>query len=91
MKIIALLVAEECSDAPSDTGNDPQFLKEEFADKHGRNCISFDHVTEGWYFHQGEYATDPASLIRRAAKLRRWIKARPEREVMLVAHGFFNH
>ena len=91
MEIIALPMAEECSDAPSDTGSDPQFLKEEFADKHGRDCISFDNVSKGWYVHEGEYATDPASLIRRAAKLRRWIKARPEKEVVLVAHGFFNH
>lgn len=91
MKIIALPMAEECSDAPSDTGSEPDFLREEFADKHGRDCISFDHVHEGWYVHSGEYATDPPALIRRAAKLRRWIKARPEKEIVLVAHGFFNH
>lgn len=91
MKIIALPMAEECSDAPSDTGSDPASLRAEFADKHGRECISFDHVSEGWHIHEGEYATDPAALIRRAAKLRRWIKARPEKEVVLVAHGFFNH
>ena len=29
--------------------------------------------------------------LYRAAKLRRWIKQRPEKEVVLVAHGFFNH
>lgn len=39
----------------------------------------------------GEYASEPKALIARAAKLRRWIKARPEKEVALVAHGFFNH
>lgn len=91
LQIIALPMAEECSDAPSDTGSDSEFLKAEFAENHGKSCVSFDHVSEGWYLHEGEYATDPAALIRRAAKLRRWIKARPEKEVVLVAHGFFNH
>lgn len=91
MQIIALPMAEECSDAPSDTGSDPDFLRDEFADKYGRDCVSFDNVSQGWHVHEGEFATDPAALIRRAAKLRRWIKARPEKEIVLVAHGFFNH
>ena len=43
------------------------------------------------WVHQGEYAFEPKALIARAAKLRRWIKNRPEKEVVLVSHGFFNH
>lgn len=43
------------------------------------------------WVHEGEYAFEPKALISRAAKLRRWIKARPEKEVVLVSHGFFNH
>ena len=50
-----------------------------------------DHVQHGWYVHEGEYAFEPKALLGRAAKLRRWIKNRPEKEVVLVAHGFFNH
>lgn len=91
LQIIALPIAEECSDAPSDTGSDPADLRSEFSDKFGKESIAFDHVAEGWHVHEGEYAIDPGALIRRAAKLRRWIKARPEKEVVLVAHGFFNH
>lgn len=41
--------------------------------------------------HAGEYAFEPKALLSRAAKLRRWIKARPENEIVLVAHGYFNH
>lgn len=50
-----------------------------------------DNVKHGWWVHQGEYAFEPKALLARAAKLRRWIKARPEKEIVLVAHGFFNH
>lgn len=78
-------MAEEASDAPSDTGSEPELLKTEFPD------IDFDNVQHGWWVHEGDYAFEPKSLIRRAAKLRRWIKNRPEKEVVLVAHGFFNH
>ena len=46
---------------------------------------------EKWWVKEGEYANEPKALIARAAKLRRFIKARPEKEVVLVAHGYFNH
>lgn len=79
-------MAEEASSAPSDTGSEPEVLLQEFPD-----AVDFDHVKHGWYLHEGDYATDPAPLNARAAKLRRWIRDRPEKEVALVSHGFFNH
>lgn len=48
-------------------------------------------MRHGWWVHEGEYAFEPKTLLSRAAKLRRWIKNRPEKEVVLVAHGYFNH
>ena len=48
-------------------------------------------MKHGWWVHEGDYAFEPKALLARAAKLRRYIKARPEKEVVLVAHGFFNH
>lgn len=86
LTIVALPMAEEASAAASDTGSDPEDLKAEFEAN-----IDFDHVKHGWWIHEGEYATDPVALRGRAAKLRRWIRDRPEKEVVLVAHGFFNH
>lgn len=50
-----------------------------------------DYVKHGWWVHEGEFAFEPKALLARAAKLRRWIKNRPEREIVLVAHGYFNH
>ncbi|KAF7190552.1 putative phosphatase SPAC5H10.03 [Pseudocercospora fuligena] len=86
MKVLALPHAEEVSEAPSDTGSDVQVLKEEFGDG-----VDFQFVNDGWWKHEGEYATDPKAVNARAAKLRHWIKARPEKEIALVSHGFFNH
>ncbi|KAF2487206.1 histidine phosphatase superfamily [Neohortaea acidophila] len=86
LTIIALPTAEEASNAPCDTGSEIELLKAEFPEH-----VDFDHVKHGWWVHEGEYAFEPKALISRAAKLRRWIKARPEKEVVLVSHGFFNH
>ncbi|KAK3717942.1 hypothetical protein LTR37_005368 [Vermiconidia calcicola] len=86
LRIIALPMAEEASDAPCDTGSEVEVLKKEFPDN-----IDFDNVKHDWYVHEGEYAFEPKALIARAAKLRRWIKGRPEKEIALVSHGFFNH
>ncbi|EME41994.1 hypothetical protein DOTSEDRAFT_72932 [Dothistroma septosporum NZE10] len=85
--IIALPTAEEVSEAPSDTGSPVEDLIEEF----GSEKVDFDHLKHGWYKHEGEFATDAKACNARALKLRKWIKARPEREVALVSHGFFNH
>lgn len=87
MRVLALPHAEEVSDAPSDTGSDVDVLREEFG-----NTVDFQFVSDdGWWKHEGEFATDPKAVNARAAKLRRWLKARPEREIALVSHGFFNH
>ncbi|KXL44839.1 hypothetical protein M433DRAFT_58341 [Acidomyces richmondensis BFW] len=85
LQIVALPMAEEASDAPCDTGSEVEVLKREFPQ------VDFDHLSHGWFVHEGEYAIDPASLNLRAAKLRRFIRDRPEREIVLVSHGFFNH
>ena len=79
-------MAEEASDAPCDTGSELEVLQAEFPAN-----VDFDNVKHGWWVHEGEFAFEPKALISRAAKLRRWIKARPEKEIVLVAHGFFNH
>lgn len=86
LKIIALPIAEEASDAPCDTGSEVETLQAEFPE-----VVDFDHVKQGWWHHEQELAVDPASLNARAAKLRRFIRERPEKEVVLVSHGFFNH
>lgn len=85
-KILALPYAEEASDDPSDTGSEVEVLQKEFP-----NQVDFNHVKHGWFLHDGDFATTPVALKARAAKLRRFIRDRPEKEVVLVSHGFFNH
>lgn len=87
MRIIAVSHAEEVSENPSDTGSPVDVLRAEFGD----DVVDFDALKHGWYEHVGEFAIDAKAVNARAKKLRRWIKARPEREVALVSHGFFNH
>lgn len=86
LRIVALPYAEEASDAPCDTGSEVELLKVLFPEH-----VDFDNVKHGWWVHEGEFAFDTKALISRAAKLRRWLKNRPERAIVLVAHGFFNH
>ncbi|KAM3414108.1 hypothetical protein BST61_g10766 [Cercospora zeina] len=84
--ITVLAYAEEVSDAPSDTGSPIETLKAEFT-----QGVDFDHLKDGWFEHKGEFSVEPKTVRVRATKLRQWIKARPEKEIALVSHGFFNH
>src|SRR6201996_8157886 len=86
LNIIALPIAEEASAAPCDTGSELGLLQVEFPKQ-----VDFSEVKPGWWVHEGEFAFEPKALIARAAKLRRWINNRPETEIVLVSHGFFNH
>jgi hypothetical protein len=42
---------------------------------------------EGWEAKTGEYAPDEASLVKRAAKMRQWLREREEEEIIVVTHG----
>ncbi|CAK1366782.1 unnamed protein product [Cercospora beticola] len=84
--IVCLPHAEEVSDAPSDTGSPIETLQAEFS-----QGVDFDHLKHGWFEHKGEFSVEPKTVKVRATKLRQWIKARPEKEIALVSHGFFNH
>lgn len=83
--ISAVPHAEEVSDTPSDTGSPVEVLREEFGE------VNFEFLKEKWYLREGEFATDAKAVNERAKKLRKWIKQRPEKEIALVSHGFFNH
>ena len=84
--IVCLPHAEEVSDAPADTGSPIDVLQAEFG-----SGVDFDHLAQGWFKHDGEFAIEPKIVKARAKKLRQWLKARPEKEIAMVSHGFFNH
>jgi broad specificity phosphatase PhoE len=87
LKIIALPEAQETADVPCDTGNDPAELKKQFADK----PVDFDLVHDGWNSKTGKWAGVPKALAARAKEVRQWLKARPEKEIVLVTHGGILH
>ena len=87
MKIIALPEAQETGNVPCDTGSDPAALKKEFADL----PVDFGLVKEGWNSKVGKWAPDADSLRARAKEVRQWLKARPEKEIVLVTHGGILH
>ena len=87
MRVIALPIAQETSAVPSDTGSDVDVLRKEMADK----PVDLSLVHEGWNSKTGKWAAEAEALERRARETRRWLKARPEKEIVLVTHGGFLH
>lgn len=87
MKVIALPEAQETSDLPSDTGSDVDVLRKEMEGK----PVDLSLVQEGWNSKKGKWAPSPDALEKRAAEVRRWLKARPEKAIVLVSHGGFLH
>ncbi|KAJ5513539.1 Histidine phosphatase superfamily clade-1 [Penicillium fimorum] len=87
LKIIALPDIQEISDVACDTGSEPSVLKEEFPTR-----VDLDLVHDGWNNKEsGRYAPANQALKQRARAARRWLKARPEKEIVMVTHGGFLH
>ncbi|GAB7325808.1 hypothetical protein MBLNU13_g09893t2 [Cladosporium sp. NU13] len=84
--IVLLPYAQEATDLPSDTGNDRAVIEEWFGE-----LVDTSLVEEGWNSNTGIYAPTAKALKERAAKLRAWLQARPERAVAVVGHGNFWH
>ena len=85
-RILAHPDSQETSALPCDRGSDPWVLHKEF----GRREIDFALVHEGWNTKTERYA--PQEVQKRAMELRRWLSARPEREIVLVTHaGILRH
>ncbi|EPS34072.1 hypothetical protein POX_a00947 [Penicillium oxalicum] len=87
MKLIALPDAQETSDVPCDTGSDAEVLEKEFAGK----PVDLGLLHDGWNVKEGRYAPRAKALKERARATRRWLKARPEKEIVLVTHGGYLH
>lgn len=81
-KILLLPDAQETTDMPCDVGSSVSEIVEEFGE-----LVDTHLVTDDWTGKQGQYATDPVALRARAKSLRRWLRARPEKEIVVVSHG----
>ncbi|EAW11318.1 uncharacterized protein ACLA_090110 [Aspergillus clavatus NRRL 1] len=89
MKLVLLPDVQETSDVACDTGSDPDALQKEMDEK--RVPVDLSLVHEGWNTKTGRYAPTNAAIKNRAREARRWLKARPEKEIVVVTHGGFLH
>ncbi|KAL2818471.1 histidine phosphatase superfamily [Aspergillus cavernicola] len=89
LKLILLPDIQETSDVPCDTGSDTEALKKEIAEK--GLPVDTSLVEEGWNVKTGRYAPTNAAVSQRARTARRWLKARPEKEIVMVSHGSLLH
>jgi hypothetical protein len=71
----------ENSSKPCDIGNPASVLRKEFPE------LDFELVVDGWNSKTGEWGPDEVSIAHRAIKMRKWLKERPENEIIVLTHG----
>ncbi|KAI2620031.1 phosphoglycerate mutase-like protein [Hypoxylon sp. NC1633] len=81
--VVLLPQAQECNALPCDTGSSRATLEAdpEFA------VFDLAPLTPDWTSKTGFWAASAEALANRAREVRRFLRDRPERTVVLVAHG----
>ncbi|KAI1770715.1 phosphoglycerate mutase-like protein [Hypoxylon cercidicola] len=82
-KVVLLPEAQECNALPCDTGSSREALAAdpEFA------IFNLDPLTPEWNSKQGFWAASEEALFNRARAVRQFLRTRPEKNIVLVAHG----
>ncbi|KAK3117001.1 hypothetical protein LTR53_002083 [Teratosphaeriaceae sp. CCFEE 6253] len=81
--VILFPQAQEVNDYPCDTGR-PRAEIEGEAEFAGFDLAP---LTDDWTSKRGFWADDDETVAERARWVRRWLRARPEKTIVLVAHG----
>ncbi|QSS57683.1 phosphoglycerate mutase [Histoplasma capsulatum var. duboisii H88] len=89
LKIVALPEIQETSDVPCDVGSDLAVLRKE-VEENGMP-VDLELVGGDWNSKKGKWAPSAEAIANRAREARRWLKARPEKEIVVVSHGGFLH
>lgn len=81
--VLCIPQAQECNDFPCDTGSSREELEKdpEFAD------FDLSRLTPDWTSKEGFYSADRQVLMKRAHWVRKFLLERPEKVIVLVAHG----
>lgn len=87
MKVIALAELQEVGDWPCDTGSDIAILREELEGK----PVDLSRIPDDWNKNKGEWGPADDVVKKRAAKVRQWLKARSEKNIVVVTHGGLVH
>ena len=85
--VVALPELQETSDMPCDTGSDPQDLAKEFSGM----AVDLTRVEAGWNSKKGRWAANSAAIEDRCKVARRWLRDRPEKDIVVVTHGGLLH
>lgn len=85
LKVIGLPELQETSDLPCDTGSSMEELAKEFEGK----PLDLSLVVPGWNSKKGQWAPNAQAIEDRAVAARKWLMARPEKEIVVVTHGRF--
>ncbi|KAI8984909.1 phosphoglycerate mutase-like protein [Trametes punicea] len=83
--VVVLPQLQEVNDLPCDTGSDRDVLE---ADPEYEG-IDLSTLVPRWNSKQGFYAATEEAIRARARWVRRWLRARPERRIVVVSHGDF--
>ncbi|ELU37266.1 histidine phosphatase superfamily domain-containing protein [Rhizoctonia solani AG-1 IA] len=83
--VILMPQLQETHDFPCDTGSDRDVLEqiEEFKDR----GFDWSVLPDDWNKNQGFYAPTPEALADRAKWVRRFVRDRPETNILLIGHG----
>ncbi|KAI8630442.1 phosphoglycerate mutase-like protein [Xylariaceae sp. FL1651] len=82
-KVICLPQAQECNNMPCDRGSSRETLE---ADPEFSG-FNFELLTPDWTSKEGFWSPDNAALANRARVVRQFLRSRPEKNIVLVAHG----
>ncbi|KAI5925245.1 histidine phosphatase superfamily [Camillea tinctor] len=81
--VVCLPQAQECNDFACDTGSARGVLEADPA----YSVFDLSPLTDDWNSKRGFYAASEEALAARARWVRRYLRERPEKDIVLVAHG----
>lgn len=87
MTIIALPEIQETSNLPCDTGSSREDIAKEFEGVR----LDLSRVPDDWTSKTGKWAPHSDALEERCKLARKWLRSRPERNIVVVTHGGVLH